>query len=96
MIEMVGAVPQRIPVGQRVDLRMHLTKGDSSSTKAKIFYQLDDGPVQQVIKANRRQQEHNPRRHRNAEPVHHPQQLHPAAKPVQRFNQHGWGHVASS
>jgi hypothetical protein len=47
MIEMVGAVPQRIPVGQRVDLRMHLTKGDSASTKAKIFYQLDDGPVQQ-------------------------------------------------
>ncbi|MEO6434877.1 MAG: hypothetical protein ABIP55_03825, partial [Tepidisphaeraceae bacterium] len=46
-IEMLGSVPQRVPVGQRVDLKMKLTKGDRASTKAKIFYQLDGGPVQQ-------------------------------------------------
>jgi hypothetical protein len=46
-IEMMGNVPVRIPVGQRFDLKMKLAKGDRSSTKAKIFYQLDGGPVQQ-------------------------------------------------
>src|SRR5207249_2732454 len=46
-IEMLGTVPQRVPVGQRFDLKMKLTKGDRASTKAKIFYQLDGGPVQQ-------------------------------------------------
>ena len=46
-IEMLGAVPTRIPVGQRFDLKMKLAKGDRASTRAKIFYSLDGGPVQQ-------------------------------------------------
>lgn len=48
-IEMLGTVPQRVPVGQRVDLRMKLAKGDKASTKARIFYQVDNGPVQQEL-----------------------------------------------
>ena len=46
-IETLGSVPQRVPVGQRFDVKMHLLKGDRASTKARIFYQLDGGPVQQ-------------------------------------------------
>ncbi|MEA2710350.1 MAG: hypothetical protein QOF78_2951, partial [Phycisphaerales bacterium] len=46
-IEMLGTVPQRIPVGQRFDLKMKLAKGDRASTRAKIFYSLDGGPTQQ-------------------------------------------------
>jgi hypothetical protein len=46
-ISMVGEVPRRIPVGQRFDIKMRLTKGDRASTKARVFYQLDDGSVQQ-------------------------------------------------
>ena len=46
-ISMLGNVPKRVPVGQRFDLKMQLVKGDRVSTKAKIFYHLDGGPVQQ-------------------------------------------------
>ena len=46
-IEVLGSVPQRVPVGQRFDLKMKLAKGDRASTRAKIFYQLDGGAVQQ-------------------------------------------------
>jgi hypothetical protein len=46
-IEMLGAVPHTVPVGQRFDVKMKLSKGDRVSTKAKIFYQLDGGTVQQ-------------------------------------------------
>ena len=46
-IQMLGTVPQRVPVGQRFDLKMKLTKGDRASTRARIFYQLDGGVVQQ-------------------------------------------------
>ena len=46
-IEMLGAVPTRVPVGQRFDLKMKLAKGDRASTRAKIFYQLDGGAIQQ-------------------------------------------------
>ena len=38
-IEMVANVPTRVAVGQKLDLRMRLTKGDKSSAKAIVEYQ---------------------------------------------------------
>ncbi len=46
-IAMLGDIPHRVPVGQRFDLKMKLAKGDRTSTKARIYYQLDGGPVEQ-------------------------------------------------
>ncbi len=47
MIELVGRVPKRVPVGDRVEMKMKLTKGDSASRKARIYYQVNGGPVVQ-------------------------------------------------
>lgn len=47
LIEMVGPVPTRIPVGRRVDVRMRLARGDRESMKAIVYYRQDDGPIQQ-------------------------------------------------
>jgi len=47
IIEMIGNVPKRVPVGDRVEMKMKLTRGDSSSRKARIYYQINDGPVVQ-------------------------------------------------
>jgi hypothetical protein len=47
MIEMVGSVPTKVPVGDRVELKMRLAKGDRASTKARVFYQVNNGPVLQ-------------------------------------------------
>jgi hypothetical protein len=46
-IELLGSLPARIPVGQRFDVRMKLTKGDRAGAKALVNYQLDGGPLQQ-------------------------------------------------
>ena len=51
-IERVGDVPDRVTVGQRVDVNVRLTRGDKASRRATIFYQYGDaaghfGPVQQ-------------------------------------------------
>lgn len=46
-IALSGDVPQRVPVGQRVDVKMKLSRGDSAGMKAIVYYQYDDGPVQQ-------------------------------------------------
>jgi len=46
-ISLLGSVPARVPVGQRVDVRMKLAKGDKASMKAIVYYQYDNGPVQQ-------------------------------------------------
>ena len=48
----VGTVPDRVTVGQRVDVNVRLTRGDRASRRATIFYQYGDaaghfGPVQQ-------------------------------------------------
>ena len=43
----LGSFPPRLPVGQRLDVRMNLTKGDRESMKAIVYYQYDDGPVMQ-------------------------------------------------
>src|SRR5581483_3279599 len=48
-IDLVGNVPQRVVVGQRVDLRIKLAKGDKSSVKAIVYYQYDNGRVEQEI-----------------------------------------------
>ncbi|MBC8107170.1 MAG: hypothetical protein H7Z14_11315, partial [Anaerolineae bacterium] len=46
-IDLVGQLPQRIPVGQRLDVRMKLGKGDRESMKAIVYYQYDGGAVMQ-------------------------------------------------
>lgn len=51
-IELTGSLPPRVPVGERIDVRMKLTKGDSgarSPRRATIFYQYGDGPIQQEL-----------------------------------------------
>src|SRR5688572_3659019 len=49
-IEMLGNVPLRVPVGQRVDVQMKLRKGDRDSRKAIIYYRYDSkGPWQQEV-----------------------------------------------
>src|SRR5687767_11142439 len=48
----VLATPQtRVPVGERLDIRMKLARGDSQSMRAVVYYQYDDGPVQQEFMA---------------------------------------------
>ena len=55
-IDLVGDVPTRVPLGQHVDLKMKLSKGDRASAKAIVYYQYGEmlngqpsftGPVQQ-------------------------------------------------
>ena len=48
-IAMDGNVPHRVPVGQRVPIRIKLAKGDRSSRKAFISYRYDNGPWQQEL-----------------------------------------------
>ena len=52
VIELAGAVPDRVTVGQRVDVDVRLTRGDRANRRATILYQYGDvgghyGPVQQ-------------------------------------------------
>lgn len=47
LIEMVGQVPTRVPIGQRVDVKMRLARGDRESMKAIVYYRQGDGPIQQ-------------------------------------------------
>ncbi len=46
-IEADGTLPARVPVGQRIDVKMKLARGDSSSMKAVVCYQYDNGPIEQ-------------------------------------------------
>ncbi|HEX3357734.1 MAG TPA: DUF4175 family protein [Tepidisphaeraceae bacterium] len=54
-IDMLGDIPDRIPVGQHLDLKMKLAKGDRASAKAIVLYQYGEirngefvgGPIQQ-------------------------------------------------
>jgi hypothetical protein len=48
-IQLASEPPTRVPVGQRVDLRMKLVRGDKSSMKSIVYYQYDDGPVEQEL-----------------------------------------------
>jgi hypothetical protein len=42
-------LPQRVAVGDRIPVRIHLTKGDRTSRKAFIYYRYDQGPWQQEL-----------------------------------------------
>src|SRR5688572_10948842 len=46
-IEVLGTPAARVPVGERLDIRMKLSRGDRQSMRAIVYYQYDDGPVQQ-------------------------------------------------
>src|SRR5688572_26686346 len=46
-IEVLGTPQARVPVGERLDIRMKLSRGDKQSMRAIVYYQYDDGPVQQ-------------------------------------------------
>ncbi len=48
-IDLVNDVPKRVVVGQRVELKMKLAKGDRDSMKAVVHYQYGDGPWQQEL-----------------------------------------------
>ncbi|HZL36978.1 MAG TPA: DUF4175 family protein [Tepidisphaeraceae bacterium] len=48
-IKLESAVPQRVPVGQRVPVKIRLTKGDKASRKAVIHYRYDQGPWQSEV-----------------------------------------------
>ena len=50
-IAMVGEVPQRVPVGRPVDVKMTLTKGAGRTKKAIIHYRYDNGPWQKELMA---------------------------------------------
>lgn len=41
-----GYLPDRVPVGRRVEFSLTLKKGDRPSQKAMVYYQYDNGPVQ--------------------------------------------------
>jgi hypothetical protein len=49
-LDLVGTVPPRVAVGQRVDVNVRLVKGDRANRRALILYQYGDGadaPVEQ-------------------------------------------------
>jgi hypothetical protein len=48
-IAMVDNLPDRIPVGKAVDVRIRLTRGDRSWREARVFYQYGDGRVEKEI-----------------------------------------------
>src|SRR5690606_30827506 len=48
-IAMLDTPPARVPVGQRVPVRMQLIRGDRPSLRATIFYRYDDGPIHKEL-----------------------------------------------
>src|SRR5688572_13452408 len=50
-IEMLKALPAKVAAGQRLDLRMRLTKGDKASMKPIVYYKYDNGDVHRQIMA---------------------------------------------
>ncbi len=48
-IALDGSVPDRVAVGQRVPVKIHLTKGDKESRKAIIYYRYDNGAWQSEL-----------------------------------------------
>jgi hypothetical protein len=55
IIDSIGNLPDRLPVGQRLDVNIRLSRGQSASRKAIIYYQYGDetgktfGPVEQEL-----------------------------------------------
>ena len=50
-IDVAGGVPQRVAVGQKINVAMNLARGDRPSIKPILYYQIDGGPVQQMFMA---------------------------------------------
>lgn len=48
-IEIVGALPVRIPAGERVPVKVRLTKGDRPSARTTVYYQYDNGAVRSEL-----------------------------------------------
>ena len=48
-INMTSQVPQRVPVGQKIELAMSLNRGDKASIKPIVYYQIEGGPKQQMF-----------------------------------------------
>ncbi|HWE93478.1 MAG TPA: DUF4175 family protein [Tepidisphaeraceae bacterium] len=48
-IALDGKLPSRVPVGQRIPVKIKLAKGDRESRTATIFYRYDNGPWQREI-----------------------------------------------
>ncbi len=48
-IDLLRELPAKVAVGQRVDLKMRLAKGDKSDMKAIVYYRYDSGPVHQQL-----------------------------------------------
>src|SRR4051812_45731401 len=46
-IDVIKGLPAKVAAGQRIELRMRLSKGDKQSLKPKVYYQYDNGSVQQ-------------------------------------------------
>ncbi|MGF1632386.1 MAG: hypothetical protein ACFCVE_00925 [Phycisphaerae bacterium] len=46
-IAVVGETPARVPVGQRLDVRIRLDKGDPARVRPVLNYRYGDGPVRQ-------------------------------------------------
>ena len=44
-----GQIPQRVAVGQRIPVKIHLARGDKDSRKAIIYYRYDEGAWQEEI-----------------------------------------------
>ena len=51
-IELASNVPTRVAAGQKIDVRMSLARGFKPSLKPILYYQLDNGPVQQLFMAH--------------------------------------------
>lgn len=48
-INLRSTIPPRVPVGQKIDVRMTLDRGDKPSLKPILYYQIEGGPRQQVF-----------------------------------------------
>jgi len=46
-IDVLKGLPAKVAAGQRIELRMRLSKGDKQTLKPKVYYQYDNGAVQQ-------------------------------------------------
>lgn len=48
-IDVGDGLPGKVAVGQKINIAMSLARGDKPSLKPILYYQLDNGPVQQVF-----------------------------------------------
>ncbi|MGC4032741.1 MAG: hypothetical protein QM754_13620 [Tepidisphaeraceae bacterium] len=48
-ISLGDLLPGRVPVGQKIDVSLTIARGDKPSLRPILYYQIDNGPVQQVF-----------------------------------------------